>query len=441
MDATVYYFGKEQEAYYQYPTDYTEDYFRKELTKSQNKAQIAIHRDGNLLFYSYIRQLDNKEAKIGICLVTDYIILDYKKLFETFETFFAILSESGTIIKYDDNGRVILNSHPFSDEKVYLEELSNEIEAFAAEIPNSKRRNLPQQDFSISKDDCKELSLEDGDIEIALALEHYSNVYLSTTRLEIERVTSWGAQIREKTERIHELEAENEKVKKQKKQYRLVSLMALILMGCVVGLIAFNNNIKDLRSELEDKKSTIRELRSEISEKTNTISELNTTVSKKNSEISVLKKNISGLQTQIEQLEEDKEALKKTVSELPPLLISELKMGIVNRDGDTIVDYGSTINSSNTMYLSPKIYYYGTRTGSITLKTKIFTPSGALSYNSSISPEGFTNKTEMYVAEGSHSIVMTGWGSNNKGHWSAGNYRIEIWYSTTCLYSKSFKIN
>ena len=440
MESLVYYFGKDRETYYQYPTDYTEDFFRRELSDARNRAQIAIHRDGNLLFYSYIRQFDNKESKLGISIATDFIILDFQDLFETLETFYSTLAESGTIIKFDDNGNVIINPHPFSDEKVYLEELSKEIKAYIADIPKYKRRILPVQDYSVSKNDCKELSLEDGNIEIALALERYSNVYVSTTRLEIEKVTSWGSQIREKTERIQQLESENEKIKKQKKQYRLVLLLAIIIMGCIVGLVAFNNNIESLKSELEDKKSTITSLRSDIENKNSTISELNSTISRKNSEISGFKKNVSELKTQVEQLEEDKEALKNTISKLPPLLITDLKMGISNYDGDTVVEHGSTIYSSSTMYLSPKIYYYGTRSGSITLKTKIFTPSGTMSYNSSVSPEGYTNKTEMYVSEGSNNRILTGWGSNNKGNWSAGNYRIEVWYNTTCLYSKTFKI-
>lgn len=440
MESLVYYFGRDRETYHQYPTDYTEDFFRRELTDARNKAQIAIHRDGNLLYYSYIRQLDNKESKLGISIATDFIILDFQDLFETLETFYSILAESGTIIKFDDNGNVIINPHTFSDEKVYLEELSLKIKAYIADIPKNKQRKLPVQDFSVSKDDCKELSLEDGNTEIALALESYSNVYLSTTRLEIEKVTSLGSQIREKTERIRQLESENEKIKKQKKQYRLVLSLVFVLMGCIVGLIAFNNNIESLKSELEDKKSTITSLRSDIDDKNSTISDLNSTISKKNSEIYGLKNDVSELKTQVEQLEEDKEALKSAISNLPPLLITDLKMGIVNNDGDTVVEHGRTIYSSSTMYLSPKIYYYGTRSGPITLKTKIFTPSGAMSYNSNVSPEGYTNKTEMYVSEGSNNRIMTGWGSNSKGNWNSGYYRIEIWYNSTCLYSKSFRI-
>ena len=207
----------------------------------------------------------------------------------------------------------------------------------------------------------------------------------------------------------------------------------IVLMCCVVGLIAFNNNVETLKYEIADKTSTISTLRDDINEKENTISNLNSTVSKQ-------KKEISELNSNIETLEEDKENLKNSLAQLPPLLITDLNMGVVNYNGDIIVEYGNTIYSSNTMYLSPKITYYGIRSESIVLKTKLFLPNGSLSYNSEVSPSGFTCKTDVYTSEGKNDRSLTGWGANTKGNWGSGDYRIEIWYNSTCLYSKTFKI-
>ena len=440
MNSFVYFFGKDRETYYQYPTDYTKDFFTKELDYARNKAQVAIHRDGNLLSYSYIRQLDSKESLIGISVATDCILLDYQDLFAFFESIFSDLADSGTIIMYNGNGQVIINPIPFSDNKLYLEELSHKIQTTIADIPQSKKKKLPTQDFSVSKDDCKKLSLEDGNTEIALALNSYSNVYISTTKQEIETVTSVGAQIREKTARIQQLESENEKIKKQKKQYRLVLFLGLVLMCCVVGLIVFNNNVESLKSELEDKTSTISHLRSNINDKNNTIDGLNSKISEKNSTISTLRSNITTLQSKIEELKEDKQTLIQSMAKLPPLLITDLKMGIVYKNGDVYVEHGKTLYSSSTMYLSPVISYYGIRSESVTLKMKLFTPNGSLSYNSNTSPSGFTNKTDIYTVLGNYERRLTGWGNDTKGHWRSGEYRIEIWYNSMCLYSKTFTI-
>lgn len=431
MESLVYYFGKDRDNYYQYPTDYTEDFFQKELINARNKAQIAIHRDGNLLFYSYIRQLDNKESKIGISLATDFIFLDYQDLFETLETFYSILAESGTIVRFVDSGQVTINPRPFSDEKVYLEELSKEIKAYISDVPKNKRRKLPVQDFSVSKDDCKELSLEDGNTEIALALETFSNVYISTTRLEIEKVTSLGAQIREKTKRIQQLESENEKIKKQKKQYRLVLLLAFIIMGCIVGLVAFNNNIENLKTELKEKENSITALRLNIEEKKATIAKLNSTVDKQKSEISGLNTRVSELKTTIEELEEDKQNLKTSLSKLPPLLINDIKLGSKYYSGDDIkIHPGNRLVSSNVLYLFPELSYTGIRSETITLTYKIY-KSGE---------QKCTVDTEVYVSEDSKTRKLRGYGNNNGTYWPSGDYRIEVWYKNTCVYSKSFTI-
>ena len=71
---------------------------------------------------------------------------------------------------------------------------------------------------------------------------------------------------------------------------------------------------------------------------------------------------------------------------------------------------------------------------------KLYKPDGSLSYNADISPSGFTNKTEMHTSLGNNEYRLTGWGNETKGNWGSGDYRIEIWYNSTCIYSKAFTI-
>lgn len=130
MEVLVYYFGQDRTGYYQYPTDYTEDFFRQNLAQARNKVQIAIHRDGNLLFYNYIRCLDELGSKIGIGFATDFILLDYQNLFETFANFYVRLVEDGAIVQLTSNGQIIIKPQPFANEKTYLDEFAKSIEEF-----------------------------------------------------------------------------------------------------------------------------------------------------------------------------------------------------------------------------------------------------------------------------------------------------------------------
>lgn len=119
--------------------------------------------------------------------------------------------------------------------------------------------------------------------------------------------------------------------------------------------------------------------------------------------------------------------------------ISSIKIGNVYKNGNIETNYGNTLYSSRTMYLKPRINYYGYKAGRVTLYQKLFKPDGRLSTGTS-SPSGYSTKTEVYLYEGSNIVELQGWGNERMGHWSSGWYRYEVWYNGKCLASESFYI-
>ena len=91
------------------------------------------------------------------------------------------------------------------------------------------------------------------------------------------------------------------------------------------------------------------------------------------------------------------------------------------------------------MYIAPSINYIGLKSGSETLKVKFFNSQGTLSTGTT-SSAGYSYSVDNYIYTGKNTMTLSGWGGNNKGHWNAGNYKIEIWYKDKCLSSKSFTI-
>ena len=140
-----------------------------------------------------------------------------------------------------------------------------------------------------------------------------------------------------------------------------------------------------------------------------------------------------------DQAKREMNSFKDKVGKVYPMIISKIEMGNGYSDGTMETSYGSTIYSSYTMYLKPKIYYTGISTGSHTLKVKLFTPDGSISKGDS-SPSGFSYSGSYYVYSGEDTMVLSGWGSSTKGHWRSGSYRIEIWYEDVCLKTKTFMI-
>lgn len=130
---------------------------------------------------------------------------------------------------------------------------------------------------------------------------------------------------------------------------------------------------------------------------------------------------------------------KNNVSKVYPMIITDIKIGNAYYDGLIETDFGNTLYDYNTMYLKPKIYYTGLTSRSQYLKIKWIRPSGDLSTGSS-SPYGFSQAASYYFSEGKNEIVLGGWGGPNRGHWSSGTYRIEVWYNDVCLKSKTFII-
>lgn len=136
---------------------------------------------------------------------------------------------------------------------------------------------------------------------------------------------------------------------------------------------------------------------------------------------------------------ETKESLLSSIANNIPLIITDIQIGNIDENSKIETDYGSKIYSSNTMYIAPSINYIGLKSGSETLKVKFFNSQGTLRTGTT-SPAGYSYSVDNYIYTGKNTMTLSGWGSKNKGHWNAGNYKIEIWYKDKCLSSKSFTI-
>ncbi len=208
---------------------------------------------------------------------------------------------------------------------------------------------------------------------------------------------------------------------KQKVWGYWVTMIAL-LVGCVVLFVMYN----DAHSDYEYQAFQCRSIES----KYNTAK----------AQISSLESEKSDIESAKRSAEDALSTLKQKVGDSYPLIISDIEIANSYRGGNIETDFGSTIYSSNTMYLKPRIKYYGIVSGTKTLKVKWFKPDGTMSSGTS-SPYGFSQSDSHYIYSGpDNSITMSGWGNESKGHWRAGTYRIEIWYDNICLKSKTFTI-
>lgn len=104
-------------------------------------------------------------------------------------------------------------------------------------------------------------------------------------------------------------------------------------------------------------------------------------------------------------------------------------------------NYGEQIYSRNTTYINPKVTLISNSDlSNQSIGVKFYAPYGLAT--GKISKDGYS-----YTDDGNYiskyepkTLELKGWGSENKGTWSPGNYRIEIWVNGKCAGTKHFRI-
>lgn len=278
-----------------YPHDQTYEYFGYAIKKAKNNAQIILVRKDNLLHYCYVRRIGNKQV-FGLCLRIDRIYSDIEDLFRTFDAAFSKLVESGAILQMDDTSNIKLGVTNFATETVAIKEMSDKL-IQALGISQKNTLPLPPADYSVSINDCIEVSLEDStNVQITNAIKKYSNVYIVKTHAEIARVTEFTNLIKKKNEEIAQLQntiIEQDHsisdLKKQKNKYKWVlCLLSFIFIGSLAFFFYAQNKskiiddqcdkIENLTSDVQSKNERIQALKQNVVNLEKELGNANTTI-------------------------------------------------------------------------------------------------------------------------------------------------------------------
>ena len=187
MNASVYLFSELNNVYIQYPDDYTDSIFKKFLINAKSTTQIAIHRDGNLMYYSYIwkpqsnliyyfGQFQPQQTNyIGFCVVLNGLFIkDIGALFYLFENVISNLVKEDKLVVDLNRKYIIINV-----EKLYQNQ--EEIELLAESLREGFNRfepyaeSLPPVSFGTLKDSRKDFAINDNQEEILKS--SYTNGY------------------------------------------------------------------------------------------------------------------------------------------------------------------------------------------------------------------------------------------------------------------------
>jgi serine/threonine protein kinase len=136
----------------------------------------------------------------------------------------------------------------------------------------------------------------------------------------------------------------------------------------------------------------------------------------------------------------DANRMLNAITEVSPVIISDIKVGVMKGDGTVVVEPGEAIFSLQTRYLCPSITGISLIPVSKNIHIKLYNAYGILARGNT-SPNNYTYTYELNTPSGSfQNIKMGGWGSDTSGFWASGQYRFEIWCDGKCIGLKDFII-
>lgn len=461
MNISLYIFGEFKNGYSQYPDDYTSAIFHQFYTHARSTTQIAIHRDGNLMYYGYIRKLPSSRY-IGLCAVINGIMLSrFDTLFSIYEDTISQLVCQEIILRFNTQGEIETTIETLNTASHEIEILKELLNTKFKELKNITQP-LPPVCYGVSKDSIQAFTLQDSTQQILKSsyTEGYTYIYKSKeyNSIQLKQYQKILQQLNKEKQELNikyrALVKEHEKTLKQKKQFKIVSFLSIIVAGIGICTLMLTKNLSQTHQELSQaqdsimqKEKTIALLNSEISNLTTQTRYLNDAVKKEKTKRKYVETKLSATRDTIRQhlekimsLQAQTEEWETKISNAIPLIISKLEMGNIDINSNIETPHGNAIYSSQTMYLSPKLHYIGIKQRQVTLSIKLFTPSGTLSQGEK-SPVGYSYSQSININKGENSIIVGGWGNQNKGKWESGQYRIEIWYEDVCLKAHTFTIH
>ncbi len=253
MNLSVYLFGDLGNGYTQYPNDYARTIFSNFYKKSLATTQVTIHRDGDLMYYGYIRKLENNNY-IGLCtIINGKIISQIDRIFAIYEGVIELMVRNGYLIHYSDKGEIVSKINKLYENREEIDLVTSSLQASFDRL-EALSQELPPVSYGTSKDSTKNFSTQDDENEIVMSsyTNGYTFVYKSAG-YNTAQMNSYRGIIARKDKELTALQEENGKLKNQvsslqRKQRNtlwvsILAIIALILCVIVYTQVLFPNEV------------------------------------------------------------------------------------------------------------------------------------------------------------------------------------------------------
>ena len=455
------------DGYNQYPLDDKVELFRSFHDDVKSDTQMTIWRNADVVYYVYTRNLRTagKNQYFGMVIAINGLYISHiGNVFSVFEQLCSNIALRGRILKIDKTGKIQFVHPRFIDTPDEIETTLHECRDLVETNLCNDLKHLPEEyvvprrSITISYDE------DFSERRLNTLLQEYNCVHF--TKAENDGAGYVDMVITRLYEENRNLKEQYKRLNGQKKQYKIVITLLVLLFVVGGGLLALNHYVHLKHVEIQEKNDTISSQSARIQDQNDTIVRqkgeneqltqenqlLNDSVDMFEDSLSILKKKVRSQQAEIRDLNDELamqklelNGLTRTIGQTFPILIFSVQMGNFSADGSKETDYGNHIYSSYSSYLEPRIKFRGFTSGSVFVKMKLYMPDGTLWKDTSSPRNGNYSRTSrinsaMNVTKSVNTSDFRVGGSY-KGYWRRGTYRIEFWYEDrVCLYSGTFNI-
>ena len=454
MNCTVYLFGEFGLGYTQYPQDGAEDIFRHIASHAEAQTQIAIHRDGNLMYYVYLRRLDEGEGHyIGYGFrVEGLLFRDLSPLFDLFGSTFENIVIADRLLTLNSRGHVVANVGLLIEKRPEVERLINQlctaVQALSTQfipLPKAIFDHLSTQVWVFGED------ADPNDIRKASQMSGYTIVQKGRMQVtsEIPVVYVPISDNKNNTEKVNqqsEKKADKEEqeskpitvksVKKSSWDGMKTFLLALLLisLGGLAYAIWQLQSANDMESNAMSSYNKVKMTNVELQQK---ITNLETELEASNLKNREMEKALIR-QDSVISVMRDYYKIKQ------PLLATRIFITNEGRSNLKGLEVGTHIKGSNDLILQPHVIYYGLENGSARLTLRWYSPRrfgffdfGDFTFGSKTHDDIKTFDIET----GEHQLDFDVWRGDSRNGWESGRYCVELWAGNECLQRKEFWVD
>ena len=305
-----------REGYEKYPHDGYDNELKRCAVLHQEGETLVISRSLDIIHYVYLYTIGPKSSKeyVGLSLSFNGVYFhSTKKAYEVMGWLFESAVYGGLFVHVDDKGQVEFNQQPFYHQAEQYNQLKRDSQRIIDSLPKNSFTALPRS-FRIGQGTAR-VRIEEGEDIVSDYIEQYD-------RVAVLRKAEYSGlnDIQKRLERLHkqniEWEQKYNQERKKKKQYSLVVILTIILLGCITGFWLLNEVLNDKDIAIRNLKGNVNALGDTVIVKSEMIAVLAGEKQMLNDSISCLERSILAKTDSIELLQKDKENLQNHLCRL-----------------------------------------------------------------------------------------------------------------------------